>query len=67
MRHQILEEALDTIRAAGFEPSVVRGKHWKVSWVDRSGRVRLLVVSFSPSARRTRVQSRTTLRRLLAS
>jgi hypothetical protein len=55
-----------TLRKAGIEPHVARGKHWKISWIDQRGRVRLLVVAFSPSNQRARAQSRATLRRLLA-
>ena len=67
MRNELLEEALATLRQAGFEPRVVRNRHWKITWVDQHGRTRMLVVAFSPSNRRARVQSRNTLRRLLAS
>jgi hypothetical protein len=66
MRNELLTEALSMIRAHGFEPSVVRNRHWKVSWIDQRGRARLLVISLSPSDYRTRLQSRATLRRLLA-
>ena len=67
MRNELLEEALATLRQAGFEPRVVRNRHWKVSWVDQHGRTRMLVVAISPSNPQARVQSRNTLRRLLAS
>ncbi len=67
MRNEILEEALTTLRQAGFEPRVVRNRHWKVSWVDQHGRTRVLIVAFTPSNRRARLRSRNTLRRLLAS
>jgi hypothetical protein len=66
MKHEILEEALSTIRAAGFEPSIVRNRHWKISWIDRRGRKQVLTVAASPSDYRARVQSRALLRRLLA-
>jgi hypothetical protein len=64
---EILKEAVEMVRAAGFEPSITRSRHYKVSWVDQYGRTRLLVVAFSPSKQRAQVQSRAILRRLLAS
>jgi hypothetical protein len=67
MRNELLEEALVTLRHAGFEPRVVRNRHWKITWIDQRGRTRVLVVAFTPSNRRARLQSRNTLRRLLAS
>jgi hypothetical protein len=67
MRNELLEEALSTFRQAGFEPRVVRNRHWKVTWTDQYGRTRMLIVAFTPSNRRARLQSRNTLRRLLAS
>jgi hypothetical protein len=63
----MLDEALTTIRAAGFEPNVARNRHWKVSWTDGRGRTRILVIAFTPSNRRARAQSRSILRRLLTS
>jgi hypothetical protein len=67
MKHDLLNEAIETIRAYGFNPCVARKRHWKVSWVDQQGRTRLLVISFSPSDYRARMQSRAVLRRLLTS
>jgi hypothetical protein len=67
MKNELLNEALATIRARGFEPSVARNRHWKVNWTDQHGRTRTLVVARSPSDRRARKQSRALLRRLLAS
>jgi hypothetical protein len=66
-KNELLTEALTMLRQAGFEPCVVRNKHWKVTWTDQRGRTRMLIVAFTPSNRRARVQSRNTLRRLLAS
>jgi hypothetical protein len=66
MKNELLADALVTLRRAGFEPRVVRSRHWKISWVDERGRTRLLVVSFSPGDRPARTRSRATLRRLLA-
>jgi hypothetical protein len=67
MKNELVEDALLAIRAAGFEPSIARNRHWKISWTDRRGRTRVLVVSFSSSDTRARAQSRAILRRLLAS
>jgi hypothetical protein len=67
MRNELLEEALAMLRQAGFKPRVIRNRHWKISWTDQCGRTRVLVVAFTPSNRWARVQSRNTLRRLLAS
>jgi hypothetical protein len=67
MRSELLSDALTMIRARGFEPRVARNRHWKVSWIDRRGRTRLLVIAFSPSDHRARVKSRAVLRRLLTS
>ena len=48
MRNELLDKALAMIHAAGFEPNIVRSRHWKISWVDRQGRTRLLVVAYTP-------------------
>lgn len=66
MKNELLEDAIETLRQAGFEPHVVRNRHWKVSWIDQHGRTRMLVVAYSPSSSRARLRSRATLRRLLA-
>jgi hypothetical protein len=65
MRNDLLNDAVEMIRAAGFEPHVVYNKHVKVYWADSQGRRHCLVVSVSPSDRRARTQSRAVLRRLL--
>jgi hypothetical protein len=67
MKNDLLTDALIAIRAAGYEPSVANGrhKHIKVSWMDREGRRRCLVVSRTPSNRRAHHNSRSVLRRLL--
>jgi hypothetical protein len=54
------------ITAAGHKPTVVFGRHAKIKWVQ-NGRSCMLVCSVSPSDRQTIHQSRSTLRRLLAS
>jgi hypothetical protein len=66
-KNELLTEALGMLRQAGFEPRVVRNRHWKVTWTDQYGRTRMLIVAFSPSKRRARLQSRNTLRKLLIS
>jgi hypothetical protein len=66
MKNELLEDALAMLRQAGIEPQVVRNRHWKITWTDDQGHTRLLVVAFSPSDRRARLQSRAMLRRLLA-
>jgi hypothetical protein len=67
MRNELLDEAVEMIRAAGFEPRIVRSRHWKISWIDQQGRTRLLVIAFTPGKRQARTQSRAILRRLLVS
>jgi hypothetical protein len=58
-------EALDMLKARGLVP-VVRngGKHFKVGWFDR-GRRFLLIVPRTPGDRRSALNSRAMLRRLL--
>jgi hypothetical protein len=65
VKNEILRESLKLIRDAGLKPRVDRGRHWKITWVDQHGRQQRLTVSFSPSDRRARRQSRAVLRRLL--
>jgi hypothetical protein len=65
MKNELLDEAIEMIRAAGFEPRIFRNHHWKISWVDRFGRRQCLVVASSPGDWRARRQSRATVRRLL--
>jgi len=65
--NQLLREALGTLTARGFTPTVSNGgKHHKVSWTAR-GRRYVLVISRSPSDWRARLASRAVLRRLLNS
>jgi hypothetical protein len=64
--NELVREAVATVVAYGFAPTVRNGgKHFKVSWVA-NGRRRVLVISQSPSNRKARVQSRAILRRLLS-
>jgi hypothetical protein len=63
---ELVADALETLRAAGAKPSVRNGgKHIKISWVDRHGHRRLLIVPCTPSDWRTRANTRALLRRLL--
>jgi hypothetical protein len=65
MKNELVDEALSLIRAAGFEPNIVRGRHLKIYWVDHLGHTQCLVVSYTPSDWRARTRSRAVLRRLL--
>jgi hypothetical protein len=60
----LVHEAIATLTARGFIPSVSGKKHVKIRWSDR-GRSYVLVVSRSPSNHRARANSRALLRRLL--
>lgn len=64
--NQIVRETLATLKAAGFEPHVIKARHIKICWTDPGGRRRLLVVSNSPSCRNAIHRARATLRRLMA-
>jgi hypothetical protein len=44
----LLNEALTTLRAHGFKPVIVQGKHYKLRW-DDNGRRRTFIVARSPS------------------
>jgi hypothetical protein len=50
MKNELLDEALSTIRAAGFEPSLVCNRHWKISLTDRHGRMHCLAIARSHQA-----------------
>jgi hypothetical protein len=65
MRNAPLNEAVTAIRAAGFEPHLVRNKHWKVFWLDEHGRRRCIVMADTSSDWRAQANMRSTLRRLL--
>jgi len=63
--NELVREAVATVVAYGFVPTVRDGgKHFKVSWVA-NGRRRVLVISHSPSNQKARIRSRAVLRRLL--
>jgi hypothetical protein len=62
---ELVHDAVRRLRAHGFRPVVSNGgKHVRVRWFDR-GRRYTLFISASPSDRRTRLNSRAVLRRLL--
>jgi len=62
---ELVHDAVSLLREHGFAPTVSNGgKHLKVRWFDR-GRRYTLVISQSPSDRQARINSLTTLRRLL--
>jgi hypothetical protein len=65
VKNDLLDDAVEMIREAGYEPRVTNGRHHKVRWTDHQDRQHCLVVSVSPSSRRARLQSRAVLRRLL--
>ena len=62
--NELVADAIDMLTAAGFVPTVGGRKHLIVSWFDH-GRRYTLVVPASPGDRRARLNSRSTLRRLL--
>ena len=64
-KNEMVTDAVEMIRAAGFEPSVTRGRHYKVRWLDPHGTLQCLVVSFSPGDQRAQRNSRSVLKRLL--
>ena len=64
-KNDLLDDAVEQIRAAGFEPIITRGRHYKVQWLDQQGRMQCLVDSFSPSDRRAHLRSKSILRKLL--
>jgi hypothetical protein len=65
-REELVADALALLHAHGFTPNIQEngGKHIKIRWLD-SGRRYTLVISRTPSDRRARHKSRSTLRRLL--
>lgn len=66
-RHNnIVREALQMITAAGYEPTIVFGRHAKIRW-QQNGRVNTLICSISSSDRWAIFNSRSVLRRLLRS
>jgi hypothetical protein len=60
----IVREAIDTIIAAGYVPTIVINKHVKIYW-HQNGHQNMLVCSVSPSDRATIWASRARLRRML--
>jgi hypothetical protein len=65
MANELLDDALSTLRAHGFRPRIIQGKHYKIRW-DDNGRQQTFIVSRSPSdAYRAIHKSRAALRRRL--
>jgi hypothetical protein len=63
MANELLDDALTTLKAHGFKPRIVQGKHYKIRW-DANGRTQTFIVARSPSnSYRAIHQSRATLRR----
>jgi hypothetical protein len=62
---ELVHDAVSLLRDRGFVPTVSNGgKHVRVRWFDR-GRRYTLYIPASPSDRRTRLNSRATLRRMM--
>jgi hypothetical protein len=64
---ELVHDAVSLLQARGFIPTVSNGgKHVRVRWFDH-GRRYTLYIPASPSDRRSRLNSRATLRRILRS
>ena len=64
---ELVHDAVTLLQGHGFLPTVSNGsKHIRVRWFDR-GRRYTLYIPASPSDRRSRLNSRATLRRILRS
>jgi hypothetical protein len=62
---ELIYDAIHLLRTHGFTPTVGNGgKHVRVRWFDR-GRRYTLFIPASPSDRRSRLNSRAVLRRIL--
>jgi hypothetical protein len=62
---ELVCDAVALLRGRGFAPTVSNGgKHIKVRWFDQ-GRRYTLIIPQSPSDRRSRLNSRAVLRRIL--
>jgi hypothetical protein len=63
---ELVHDTVRLLRRHGFVPVVSNGgKHLRVRWFDNQGRRYTLIIPASPSDRRTRLNSRAVLRRLL--
>jgi hypothetical protein len=60
----LVADAVDVLTKYGFVPVVDVTKHIKIRWINQ-GHTHLLVVSRTPSDRRSQLRSRTILKRLL--
>jgi len=65
MKNTMTREAITTLTAQGFAPTVVEGKHLKVRWRDANGRTHQLIMARSPSDHRASHNTRARLRRML--
>ena len=64
---ELVHDAVGLLRDRGFVPIISNGsKHVRVRWFDH-GRRYTLYIPASPSDRRSRLNSRATLRRILRS
>ncbi|HEY1864536.1 MAG TPA: hypothetical protein VGG77_12815 [Roseiarcus sp.] len=62
----LVREAISILGDHGYAVDLdLDGAHFKVRWLGRNGRQHLLVLSRSPSDRRTVLNSRAVLRRLM--
>jgi hypothetical protein len=62
---ELVRDAVSMLRDRGFAATVSNGgKHLKVRWFDQ-GRSYTLIIPQSPSDRRSRLNSRAVLRRIL--
>jgi hypothetical protein len=64
LKTKIINEAVASITAAGYEPTVGIGSKHVIKWMQ-NGRPRMLVCSVSPSKQGALRHSRAVLRRLL--
>jgi hypothetical protein len=66
LTRQMRASAVATIKAAGYVPEIVIGRHVKVRWIDHTGRRRQLIQPATPSDQRALLNSRSVLHRLLS-
>ena len=64
-KFSLLHETVASVRRAGFEPQIKRGRHFKICWFDDHGHKHTIVVSVSPSDHRAFHKNRALLRRLI--
>jgi hypothetical protein len=64
-RNAPLEQTIATLRSHGFTPIVERNEHYKVRWLGRDARWKMLVVSSTTVAYAAQRDAQHTLRRIL--